>query len=84
MVAAAKRELSKRLAAPESEIELIEKAEAVTWPDTALGCPEPGKMYAQVLTPGFKFVLKIRGKLYEYHTGNTAVKLCKESTSSGG
>jgi hypothetical protein len=28
--------------------------EEVTWPDASLGCPEPGKMYAQVLVPGYR------------------------------
>lgn len=23
------------------------------WPDTSLGCPEPGRTYAQVITPGY-------------------------------
>jgi hypothetical protein len=23
------------------------------WPDSSLGCPEPGRAYAQVITPGF-------------------------------
>lgn len=30
--------------------------EGVTWRDTSLGCPEPGQMYAQVLTDGWRAV----------------------------
>src|SRR5262249_21931055 len=26
---------------------------ATDWPDSSLGCPEPGHAYAQVLTPGY-------------------------------
>ena len=32
--------------------------EPVDWPDTSLGCPEPGKVYAQVITPGFRLVFE--------------------------
>jgi hypothetical protein len=34
-------------------------------------------MYAQVLTPGYRFKLESGGKLYEYHTGKAVVKLCE-------
>jgi hypothetical protein len=32
-----------------------------TWPDTSLGCPEPGFQYAQVLTPGYVVVARAQG-----------------------
>jgi hypothetical protein len=34
-------------------------------------------MYAQVLTPGYRFKLQSGGKVYEYHTGKGVVKLCE-------
>ena len=34
-------------------------AEAVTWSDGSLGCPEPGMMYTQALVPGYR--VQIRG-----------------------
>ena len=35
------------------------------WPDAGLGCPQPGKTYAQVTTPGYKITLTIPGvKMY--------------------
>jgi len=60
-------DLASRLYIKREEIEVV-SVERVTWPDTSLGCPEPGKMYAQVLTPGYRIVLKAGGKTYEYHT----------------
>jgi len=42
--------------------------EAVEWPDTSLGCPQPGMMYAQVITPGFRVVLAAKDQTVEYHT----------------
>ena len=63
----AKNDLAERLNIPLSQIQLI-KQEKVDWPDTGLGYPEKGKMYAQVITPGFRIVLKAEGRLYEYHS----------------
>ena len=77
VVEAAKRDLAQRLGIGEGGIELVGEVDAVTWSDASLGCPEPGEMYAQVLTPGFRFTLKAGSKLYTYHTGKDAVKLCK-------
>lgn len=42
--------------------------EAVEWPDASLGCPEPGRMYAQVVTPGFRIVFEAAGARAEFHT----------------
>jgi hypothetical protein len=63
----AKKDLSERLNITVSDISLV-KEEAVEWPDTSLGYPEKGMMYAQVITPGFKIILKAGEKLYEYHS----------------
>jgi hypothetical protein len=38
------------------------------WPDTSLGCPEPGQSYAQVQTRGFVLSLEHDGRTYTYHT----------------
>ena len=63
----AKKDLSDSLKIPVADIQLV-KEEAVDWPDTSLGYPEEGMMYAQVITPGFKIILKSGNKLYEYHS----------------
>lgn len=45
-------------------------AESVEWSDTSLGCPQPGMMYAQVITPGWRVILMTdQGQSYEIHTG---------------
>lgn len=41
-------------------------AEAVEWPDTALGCPEEGFSYAQVITPGYRVVVEAGGETLDY------------------
>ena len=45
----------------------ISSAQAVTWPDSSLGCPQEGMAYTQVLTPGYLILLETGGKTYEYH-----------------
>ncbi|MBN1955473.1 MAG: hypothetical protein JW900_10540 [Anaerolineae bacterium] len=54
-------------------------AEEVQWPDTSLGCPEPGMGYAQVITPGFRVTLMAEGEEYEVHTDRTGdqVTMCR-------
>lgn len=68
LVARAKADLAARLGLSEAEIRVVE-AQAVTWPDSSLGCPEPGRMYLQVLTPGYRIVLEAGGRRYTYHAG---------------
>ena len=63
----AKKDLSGRLSIPIEEIKLV-KEEAVDWPDSSLGYPEKGMMYAQVITPGFRILLNAQDKIYEYHS----------------
>jgi hypothetical protein len=61
------------------EIEVV-SAEAVEWPDAALGCPQGGMMYAQVITPGYQIVLEADGEEYDFHTESSAegqIILCR-------
>jgi hypothetical protein len=48
-----------------------------TWSDASLGCPEPGKVYAQVITPGFLIRLEAEGEAYEYHASLNRAILCQ-------
>jgi hypothetical protein len=73
-VAYAVRDLSEKLAISPDLIVVAGSSEA-TWRDSSLGMPEPGKMYAQVLTEGFRVTLEACGKKYEYHFANGIVKI---------
>src|SRR5829696_7774780 len=46
--------------------------------DASLGCPEPDTLYAQVITPGFQFLLSFGGLTYDYRVAeaNDEVRLC--------
>ena len=78
VVQMAKEDLARRLDLSLSEISVI-SVESVDWSDTSLGCPQPGMMYAQVITPGFLIVLEAMGQTYDYHTDeNSSVVLCQK------
>jgi hypothetical protein len=40
--------------------------EQVQFPDTSLGCPQPGALYSQVVTLGFRFILTYNNVDYDY------------------
>lgn len=61
-------DLAKRLGAASAAVRLV-RAELVVWPDTSLGCPQPGMEYPQVPTDGSLIVLSYDGREYRYHTG---------------
>jgi len=46
-------------------------AEAVTWPDGSLGCPQPGMMYTQALVPGYRVRIEVDGQVLDYHAGSS-------------
>lgn len=75
LIAEARADLAERLSILQSEI-TIKETQSVTWNDSSLGCPEPGMMYLQVLTPGYKILLEAEGEVYNYHTSLRHVKLC--------
>jgi hypothetical protein len=77
LVDMAKADLAQRTGVSVAQIQTV-RVEAVDWPDASLGCPQPGKMYAQVITPGYQIVLSIPDKEYDYHTNLTEVFLCKK------
>ncbi|MFN3763546.1 MAG: hypothetical protein ACK4WK_10150 [Anaerolineae bacterium] len=73
-VMAAVRRLAEDRGVPPEEI-AVASWEPVDWPDTSLGCPEPGMMYAQVIVPGYLVVLEFRGNLYRAHTDRTGERV---------
>jgi hypothetical protein len=58
---------AKRFSVSENEVVLVD-AERVTWSDGAIGCPEPGQMYTQMLVPGFRVSAKTTAGQMLYHT----------------
>ncbi len=55
------------------------RAEQVVWADGSLGCPAPGTMYTQMLTPGYWIQLDAGGKTYDYRSTDAGpVHLCEQ------
>jgi len=77
MVLRAKEDLSDHLGVAIDLIDLIQ-VEPVTWNDVSLGCPQAGREYPQVITPGFCFLLEVDGQEYTYHSDTAQrVVLCE-------
>jgi hypothetical protein len=77
-VSISKKDLASRLQIDAGSISLV-RTEDVLWPNAALGCPRPGKVYAQGRVPGYRVWLNAEGKEYLYHTDyNGQVILCPE------
>ncbi len=74
-VALAVETLARELGRTRTEVAVAEVT-PVDWPDSSLGCPRPGMMYLQVLTPGYRIRLICAGQEYVLHTdlGRRAVR----------
>jgi hypothetical protein len=60
-------------------------AQAVNWPNGALGCPQPGRMYTQAIVPGYRVELEAGGKRFSYHaSAKGSFKLCESRLPSPG
>ncbi|MHB0998593.1 MAG: hypothetical protein ACYC27_05045 [Armatimonadota bacterium] len=68
-----KANLAKRLKIDAKIIKVTEK-KSVVWPDSSLGMPENGKMYAQMMTPGLRVTLQAGNTAYIYTTSDKSFK----------
>ncbi len=60
----------------------VDQVESRQWPDSSLGCPQPGQLYSQIVTPGYLVVISSSApaRQLEYHTdARGRVTLCHES-----
>lgn len=62
-----KNDLAQSLGISTEQIEVI-ATQTITWPNSALGCPAPGKVYAQGNVPGYRITIATNGQQYTYHT----------------
>ena len=68
LIEKAKEDLAQRLSISITQINVVD-AKDVTWSNSSLGCPQPGMLYTEVLTPGYLILLTANGQDYEYHAG---------------
>ncbi len=72
----ARGDLAETLSVNADQITVLDTKE-MTWPDSALGCPAPGEVYAQGQVPGYRIWLNAGNVEYIYHTDlNGRVILC--------
>ena len=65
------------------DIEVVQ-AEAVTWSDGSLGCPEPGMFYTQALVDGYHVIVDAGGEELDFRvTGNGGFVLCEQDRPGG-
>lgn len=68
LVEQARADLARRSSIPLERISVVEAA-GVVWPNSAMGCPQPGMAYLQVPTDGSRIILEADGRRYDYHYG---------------
>lgn len=72
VAARARQWLASRLGVAPDTLRLVAE-KAVTWSDSSLGCPERGKLYLQVITPGWRLRFEgPGGTIHEVHTNRDA------------
>ena len=62
-----RKDFQEKTGIPNNEIKIITVKSAV-WANSALGCPERGKVYNENKVKGFRIILEARGRQYTYHT----------------
>ena len=79
LIEQAKEDLAQRLNISVTQISLI-KAKPVVWPDSSMGCPQPGMAYLQIPDDGALIILQVGDTSYEYHNGgNRGLFLCENT-----
>jgi hypothetical protein len=71
----ARRDLAARLKTAVENVKTV-SLRPQTWPDAGLGCPQPGRSYAQLETRGFLIELEAGGRTYPYHSDMQRVVPC--------
>ena len=66
-----------RLAVDPSAVKVI-SAEARTYGDGSLGCPQPGEMYTQALVDGYQVIVEVNGTRLDYRgSGPGRFRICE-------
>ena len=72
-------DLATRLNIDASSIVTV-SAQAMSWPDGSLGCPQPGMLYTQAIVDGAQIQLSVDSTSYSYHSGASGAPfLCQKT-----
>lgn len=58
---------AKRTGTDARSVQVI-RTERREWPNSGLGCPRPGEIYAQIITPGWLIEVRSGQQVLAYHT----------------
>ncbi len=75
LIALARRQVVRLYGATDADVRLVDVA-SVTWPDAALGCPQPNTQYPAGSHDGYRIVLAAGAAQYIYHTDFDHVVEC--------
>ncbi len=67
VMAKARADLARQVGAGAAASARVVAAERVMWPNGAMGCPQPGRMYTQAIVPGYRVEFEAGGRRYAYH-----------------
>jgi len=58
---------------------VVVEAQAVTWQDSSIGCPQQGMQYTMALVPGYRVRIQAGERLLDYHASSRGSPvLCPE------
>lgn len=60
----------------------VESIRPIEWRDGSLGCPQPDRSYAQVITPGHKILLRVDTRVYAVHEANGRAFVCQRKKAT--
>lgn len=75
LIALARRQVARVYNVPEADVRLIDVV-STSWPDTGLGCPQPGASYAAGHHDGYRIVVGAGDTTYIFHTDFDHVVEC--------
>lgn len=82
LVDKARADLARALGLAVDEIAVV-SAEPTMFRDSSLGVPEPGRVYSQVITPGYAITLEVGEMVYVYHAaGSRIVRVPPKETAT--
>ena len=73
--------VAERTGSPADELELI-SSDYEEFSDSGLGCPVEGRAYLQVITPGYRVVLKAQGQLFDVRVAGSRGRICERASAN--
>ena len=79
----AQAKVANMLSIPDDQVTIV-SSEAMSFQDSSLGCPQENKMYAQVITTGYRVVAQASGKIFDVRVSGNHAAICNIPLTLGG